>query len=455
MFLRGGLQGMNFHHNSRPVHRVATDSLRLSSLQVQRNPKKQVEKAAKFLAEFGQTPLIYAAPGGEILHGEEYWLALKASGAAEVDVVFINDKSAVELKAIRLALHRIPEDARWNDENVRVVLEEIETAGIDLDLTGFDPPEVDNYLNLDPPHSNVDETCADIPAVEKYGVSTLGVIWCLGKHRLGCGRATDLEFVRRVFGDQPVNMSFIDPPYSIPAQGFISGKGRNRHRKLVQSSGEITDDQYFLLLRDALAVLQKLSCSSALIFSCTDWRHVMEMLVAGRACGLPLYQIIAWIKSNGSIGGLYRNRYELICVFRAGQESPLDNVELGKRGRHRTNVWQHYGGMPSFGKGRDALLEPLPTVKPVAMIADALRDCTKRNDVVADTFAGSGSALMAAEETGRHFRGVEFDPLYVDVAVRRWQNVTGREAVSLATGEPFNSIRQRLISPPTGPEHGS
>jgi DNA methylase len=445
---------MGFRHNSRTVQRVSVDTLRLSPRQVQWNPKKQVEKAAKFLAEFGQTTLIYAAPGGEILHGEEYWLALKASGAAEVDVVFINDKTAVELKAIRLALHRIPEDARWNDENVRVVLEEIETSGIDLDLTGFDPPEVDNYLNLDLPHSNVDETCADIPAVEKYEVSTLGVIWCLGKHRLGCGSATDLEFVRRVFGDQPVNMSFIDPPYNIPAQGFINGKGRSR-RKLVQSSGGLTDDQYFLLLRDALAVVQNLSRSNGLIFSCTDWRYVMEMLVAGRASGLPLYQIIAWIKSNGSMGGIYRNRYELICVFRAGQESPLDNVELGKRGRNRTNVWQHYGGMSSFGEGQDALLEPLPTVKPVAMIADALRDCTKRRDIVADTFAGSGSTLMAAEETGRHFRGVELDPLYVDVAVRRWQNLTGREAVSLATGEPFNSVRQRLISSPTVPGHGT
>jgi DNA modification methylase len=446
---------MGFHRNSRTVQLVSINTLHLPTRQVQWNPKKQVEKATKFLAEFGQTALVYAAPDGEILCGEEFWLALKASGAAEIDVVFINDKSPVELKAIRLALHRIPEDARWNDQNVRVVLEEIETSGIDLDLTGFDPPEIDNYLNLDLPSSNVAETCADIPTVEKHGVSTLGLIWRLGEHQLGCGSATNLEFVRRVFGDQPVNMSFIDPPYNIPVHGFISGKGRNRHREFVQGSGELTDDQYFLLLRDAFAVLQSLSSANALIFSCIDWRHALEMLVAARACGLSLYQIIAWIKANGGMGGIYRNQHELICVFRAGQESPLDNVELGKRGRNRTNVWQHYGGMSSFGKGRDELLELHPTVKPVAMIADALRDCTKRRHVVADTFAGSGSTLMAAEETGRHFRGVELDPLYVDVAVRRWQNLTGREAVSLATGEPFNSVRQRLLPPPMEPGHGS
>jgi hypothetical protein len=237
--------------------------------------------------------------------------------------------------------------------------------------------------------------------------------------------------------------------------GFISGKGRNRHRAFVQGSGELTDDQYFFLLRDAFAVLQSQSSANALIFSCIDWSRIMEMLVAARTCGLPLYQIVAWINSNGGMGGIYRNQHELICIFRAGKGSPLDNVELGKRGRNRTNVWQHYGGMSSFGNGRDERLGLHPTAKPVAMIADALRDCTKRCDVVADTFAGSGSTLMAAEETGRHFRGVELDPLYVDVAVRRWQNLTGREAVSFATGEPFKSVRQRLISPHTGPGHGT
>ncbi len=439
--------------NSRMLERVSIDVLRLPKLQVRWNPKKQVEKAAKFLAKFGQTPLIYAASDGEILYGEEFFLALKESGAAEIDVVFIHDKSTVELKAIRLALHRIPEDARWNDQNVRLVLDEIETSGIELDLTGFDPPEIDNFLDLDLPRSNVVEGGTDVP-VEKQAVSAAGSIWLLGEHQLGCGNATDLEFVRGVFGGRPVNVSFIDPPYNIPVHGFISGKGRNRHREFVQGSGELTDDQYFFLLRDAFAVLQRLSCADALIFSCIDWRHLLEMLVAARACGLPLYQIITWIKANGGMGGIYRNQHELICVFRAGQEGPLDNVELGKRGRNRTNVWQHYGGMSSFGKGRDELLGVHPTVKPVAMIADALRDCTKRGGVVADTFAGSGSTLLAAQETGRHFCGVELDPLYVDVAVRRWQNVTGREAVLLATGEPFNAVRQRLLFPPREPGHG-
>ena len=180
----------------------------------------------------------------------------------------------------------------------------------------------------------------------------------------------------------------------------------------------------------------------------------MEMTVAGRACGMPLYQIVTWVKSNAGMGGIYRNQSEFICVFRAGEDAPLDNVELGRRGRNRTNVW-NYPGMSSFGKERDGLLGLHPTVKPVAMIADALRDVTKRGDVVLDTFSGSGSTLMAAEETGRICCSVELDPLYVDVAIRRWQNATGKDAVLLETGEPFNALAQWRLAAPSEATHGA
>lgn len=442
---------MSFRPNSRAVQRVPIDSLRLAQLAVQRNPKKQVEKAAKFVAEFDQVPLIYAGPDGEILFGEEFWLALKQAGASEVDAIFINNKSPAELATIRLALHRIPEDARWDDHNVRVVLGEIENCGIDLDLSGFDPPEIDGLLNLDLPRANTTETGFEVPEVESTPVSELGMIWQLGEHRLGCGSATDLELVRQVCGGNVVKMSFIDPPYNEPTQRFKSGGGRGRRREQVQG-GKRSDEEYFARLRNVFAVLQSLS--NPLIFACVDWSHITEMLVAGRACGLSLSQIVCWIKSNGRTGGLYKNQHELICVFRSGHDQSQNNVELGKRGRVRTNVWQHYE-VPSFGKIRGKRRGLRPTGKPVAMIADAVRDCTKRGDLIADTFAGCGGTLMAAEETGRCFRGVERDPLYVDVAVRRWQILTGRDAVSVGTGEPFNAARRRLLTAPMEPNHGS
>jgi DNA modification methylase len=435
------------------VQRVPIDTLRLPSSAVLQHPKKQVEKAQKFLAAFDQIPAVLAAPNGEILFWEEIWLALKANGATEVDVVTVNDKSPEELKAIRLALHRIPLDAKWDDENVRLVLEELALVDFDLDLTGFDAPEIDNYLNLDLPKANVEETGTDIPPVGTDPVSMPGSIWGLGKHRIGCGSATDLAFVLRVLNGQTAAACFVDPPYNIKVDGFISGKGRHQHREFVQGAGELSDDKYFGLLRNSLSVLKACCSSTALIYVCIDWRHVMEMTVAGRSCGMPLYQIVTWVKSNAGMGGIYRNQSEFICVFRAGEDAPLDNVELGRRGRNRTNVW-NYPGMSSFGKERDSLLGLHPTVKPVAMIADALRDVTKRGDVVLDSFLGSGSTLMAAEETGRICCGAELDPLYVDVAIRRWQDATGKDALLLETGESFNALAQRRLAAPSEATHG-
>jgi DNA modification methylase len=445
---------MQFSRNSRMVQRVPTDTLRLPALPVQHNPKKQVEKAKKFLAQFDQVPLVYAGADGEILFGEEIWLACKETGVPDVDAIIISDKSSAELKAIRLALHRLPADARWIDHNVQIVLTELETAGLDLDLTAFDPPEIDSFLNLDLPKANVEESGSDIPPLEISAISKLGSIWKCGEHRIGCGSATDLPFVQQVLGDCRAGVCFTDPPYNLKIHGVVGGKGRYRRREFVQGSGELSPEEHFALLRDAFLVAKACCTESALIYACIDWRHVMDMLVAGRASGLPLYQIIAWVKSNGGMGGIYRNQHELICVFNAGGDNPLDNVELGKRGRNRTNVWS-YPGMSAFGKDRNELLALHPTVKPVAMIADALRDCTKRGDVVLDCFLGSGATLMAADETGRIFRGVDLDPLYVDVAVRRWEKATGREAISLETGEPFDAVRQRLLMAPTEREHGA
>ena len=439
--------------NSRVIQRVPLNTLRLPDLVIKRHPKKQVEKAQRFLAAHDQIPLVYACPDGEILFGEEIWLALNANGATDVDAVIVNGKSPDELKVIRLVLHRIPLDAKWDDENVRLVLEELIRVDFDLDLTGFDAPEIDNYLNLDLPKANVEETGTDIPPVDTNPVSTPGSIWELGKHRIGCGSATDLAFARRVLNGQTAAACFTDPPYNIKVAGFISGKGRHRHREFVQGAGELSEDKYFGLLRNSLSVLKACCSPAALIYVCIDWRHVMEMTVAGRACGMPLYQIVTWVKSNAGMGGIYRNQSEFICVFRAGEDAPLDNVELGRRGRNRTNVW-NYPGMSSFGKERDGLLGLHPTVKPVAMIADALRDVTKRGDVVLDTFSGSGSTLMAAEETGRICCSVELDPLYVDVAIRRWQNATGKDAVLLETGEPFNALAQRRLAAPSEVTHG-
>jgi hypothetical protein len=435
--------------NSLAVQRVPIDSLNSLEPPVRRHPEKQVAKLRKSVQIFGQVVPILVTPEYQIVDHELVWRAMKENGATHVDVIVVADKSPAEIKALRLMLNRSAIDAVWDDENLRRVLEELTEFSFDLELTGFDPAEIDCHLNLDLPEANVEENASDIPPVETKAVSTRAMIWAAGPHRVGCGDATDLGFVKHVLGSHLAHVSFIDPPYNIPVHGFISGKGRNKHREFVAGAGELTSEEFFAFLQTSLNVLKTCSAPAALVYACIDWRHVMEMTVAGRACEMPLYQIITWVKSNAGMGGVYRNASEFITVFRVGKETPLDNVELGRRGRNRTNVW-NYPSMSAFGKQRDSLLALHPTVKPVAMIADALRDVTRRGEVVLDTFLGSGTSLIAAQETGRVCCGVELDPLYVDVAIRRWQNITGREATNLETGETFNRSAQRLLESPSG-----
>lgn len=444
--IRGPLPILRSNHLG--VHRVPINSLKPIEPVLRRHPKKQMEVLQRGLERFGQIIPIPVTPESQIIDLELVWRALKANGASHVDVTFVHDRSPAEVKALRLALNRTAQDAVWDDQNLRAVLEELISIDFELDLTGFPAPEIDQRLNLDLPQANVEENGSDIPYVEEIAISAPGTIWVLGKHRIGCGDATDPIFVNRVLDGRLADVCFIDAPYNLKVNGFISGKGKLRHREFVQGAGELTDDAFFDFLRQSLEVLRTSSRPQALIYSCIDWRHVTEMNVAARLCGMPLYNICVWVKPNGGMGGIYRNAHEFVCVYLAGAARPLDNVELGRHGRNRTNVWSSYGGMSSFGKDRDELLGSHPTVKPVAMIGDALRDVTKRGGLVLDTFLGSGSTLMAAHETGRICCGVELDPLYVDLAVRRWQNATGRDAISVETGETFNAtVRRRLAAP--------
>jgi DNA modification methylase len=440
--------------NALAVQHIPIDSVRPSDAPLRRHPADELEKIRRSFEEFGVVKPLLVTPSGMIVDGEARWQVLKSSGASYIDVIVIAGRSSAEIKALRLALNRIGEDAKWDSINLRVALEVLAAEKFDLDLTGFDVPEIDYYLNLDAPQANVEENGSDIPLVEATAISTPGMIWALGDHRVGCGSATDLAFVSRLLSGRTANVCFVDPPYNIPVDGFITGKGRHRHREFVQGAGELSTDGYFTLLRDSLLVLKECCVPTALVYACIDWRHVTEMTVAGRACDMPLYTICVWTKTNGGMGGIYRNAHEFVCVFRAGADQPLDNVELGRHGRNRTTVWS-YPGMSSFGKERDELLSSHPTVKPVAMIADVLRDVTKRGQVVLDTFLGSGSSLIGAQETGRICCGVELDPLYVDVTIRRWQNATGRDAVLVDTGEAFNNVAQRLLAAPSEANDGT
>ena len=402
--------------------------------------RQQRRKIRSLIEHIGtQVVPVIVTPDLIIIDGHAVWETMRELGASEIYVAILENQTPAEIKALRLAINRIPEDTRWHKPRLRAEIGDLIELAFDLELTGFDAAEIDFIMHLDVPGANVIEEEGAIPPLRDDAVAQLGDIFQLGPHRIGCGNAHDYAFVERVRGGRLADVCFIDPPYNVKIPGFVSGKGRARHRDFVQGVGELSSEEFFEFLKKSLDVLKAASSQRALIYACMDWRHILELTAAGRVLELPLINVCVWIKPNGGMGTLYRSRHELVCVFKSGGEPHSNNVELGRFGRNRTNVWD-YAGMSSFGCEREELLALHPTVKPVALIADALRDVSKRGDIVLDTFLGSGSTVIAAEETGRTCYGVELDPGYVDVSIRRWQQTTGRDAVHAATGRCFDDL---------------
>ena len=233
-------------------------------------------------------------------------------------------------------------------------------------------------------------------------------------------------------------MVFTDPPYNVPVNGHVRSGNGGDHREFAMASGEMSDAEFRAFLADVMALLLGQLVDGGIAMVCMDWRHIEELIAAGKACGFELINLCVWNKTNGGMGSLYRSKHELIATFKKPGARHVNNVELGRHGRNRTNVWD-YAGVNTFGAGREADLVDHPTVKPTALVADALMDVSHRGDIVLDSFGGSGATLLAAEKTGRRARLIELDPLYVDVAIRRWQEMTGKEAVLSGSDETFNA----------------
>lgn len=234
-------------------------------------------------------------------------------------------------------------------------------------------------------------------------------------------------------------MVFTDPPYNVPVAGHVSGLGRAQHTEFAMASGEMAGDDFQVFLERAFDRLAMHSDDGSIHFVCMDWRHMAEIVAAGQSVYSELKNVCVWDKGHGGMGSLYRSQHELVFVFKAGKRRHRNNVDLGRFGRTRTNVWR-YPGLSSFGSGRDETLAMHPTVKPVAMVADAMLDCSKRKDIVLDPFCGSGTTILAAEKTGRTACAIEFEPKYVDTAIERWEKLTGEKALLDGTDWTFDDI---------------
>ena len=405
--------------------------------------KRQIRQIADSIETFGWTNPILVDGSGGVIAGHGRIEAAKLLGIEKVPTIRLEDLTEAEIRAYVIADNRLAENAGWDRELLAIELQGLIELDIEFDITitGFEMPEIDiliGELNA----AGEDDAGDEVPAIgEGPPVTRPGDIWSIGKHRLICGDSTDPDTYARLLDGAVAQMVFTDPPYNVPIDGHVSGLGKVKHREFAMAAGEMTQDQFTAFLATAFVNLAGHSADGAIHFICMDWRHMGEVIAAGRDAYTELKNLCVWAKTNGGMGSLYRSQHELVFVFKAGTAPHINNVELGKHGRYRTNVW-NYPGINSFGRDRDSELALHPTVKPVALVADAILDCSKRGGIVLDAFAGSGTTLVAAEKTGRRGFGIEIDPRYCDVIVRRMNALANIDAIHAATGRPFAEIER-------------
>ena len=412
-------------HPELTVKYLPLSALRPDPTNARTHPKRQVQQIADSIEAFGfNNPIIVDEDCG-VIAGHGRLLAAKKLGLATAPTVAVLHLSAVQKRALRLADNKIAQNAGWDLELLKVELEALVDVDLnfDLSLTGFSTGEIDTLIAEGPAAADPDDDL--IPALATTPRTALGDIWILGDHRVGCGDCRDPAFLRSVMGvDTVADAAFLDPPYNVRINGHANADGR--HREFAMASGEMSQSQFETFLKATLGVCSAASRDGAVHFVCMDWRHLNELQMAGDAAYGKLLNICVWNKSNAGMGSLYRSKHELIFVYRVGDAGHFNAVELGKHGRNRTNVWD-YASVNSFKGSRREDLALHPTVKPVGMVADAIKDVTRRGDVVLDSFLGSGTTLIACERTGRHFRGMDIDPAYVDLAVERCVAMTNRK----------------------------
>jgi DNA modification methylase len=409
-----------------------------------RHSKKQIRQIAESIKAFGFNVPILIDRHGDIIAGHGRWLACRDLDFTEVPTLCLDHLTPAQARAFMIADNRLTEIAVWDDRLLAQQLKELTLVGLDFDIevTGFEMGEIDlRIASLDDPAQAEADPADVVPEIPATPLSKLGDMWLLHRHRLLCGSALDSAVFAALMGEERAATAFIDPPYNVRIDGHAGGLGAIHHRPFPMASGEMDRSQFTAFLGQAFRNLTAFSIDGSIHFVCMDWRHVEELLAAGREAYGELKNICVWVKDNAGMGSFYRSRHELVCVFKCGRNGHRNNIQLGQFGRNRSNVW-HYPGANSFTRSSEEgnLLALHPTVKPVAMVADAILDCSARGDIVLDTFLGSGTTLVAAERTGRRCHGMELDPAYVDTSVRRWQKLTGGSARHAASGRSFDDL---------------
>jgi DNA modification methylase len=408
--------------------------------------RRQIRKIARSIQAYGFCVPVLLHRQDHVLAGHGRILACQALGWREVPTINLAHLSPTQARAFMIADNRLTDMSIWDEQLLGQQLKELAEVHLEfrLDATGFEVGEIDLLIEgISPaPLEGADDPgdrLPDLPATRP--VSQLGDLWLLDRHRLWCGNALEEDTYPTLMAHRQAAMVFTDPPYNVPIAGHASGLGQVVHQNFAMASGELSEAEFLTFLTQTCRLLAQASVDGALIYVCMDWRHLGELLAAGRAAALVLKNLCVWDKETGGMGSFYRSQHELVLVWKSGTLPHQNNIQLGQYGRNRTNVWR-YPGIHSFAGGKDEgnLLALHPTVKPVALVADALLDASQRGDVILDAFLGSGTTLIAAERTGRICYGVELDPRYVDTAIRRWQTWTGQQARHARSGRVFDDL---------------
>jgi DNA modification methylase len=416
------------------IEQIALSDLIPWTRNARTHSKKQIRQLAGSIETFGFTNPVLIDEQRRILAGHGRVEAARLLGWESVPCLRLDHMSETEKRAYVLADNKLALNAGWDEELLAAELGVLLSADLDFDLsiTGFSLPEIDGLLESVAPEEPGDPADDALPGEAPARVRP-GDIWQLGPHRLICGDALNAQLVADLMAGQKARMVFSDPPYNVKIDGHVGNSGKIQHREFAMASGEMTRSEFTRFLESAFRNLADHSLEGSIHFLCMDWRHMQEMLTAGQAVYDELKNLIVWAKDNGGMGTFYRSRHELIFAFKKGTEPHVNTFELGQHGRYRTNVWE-YRGANSRHAGRMEELALHPTVKPVQMIADAIRDVSGRGEIVLDLFGGSGSTLIAAQKTGRRGYLCELDPVYCDRILARWEAYAKDEAEQLLCG---------------------
>lgn len=406
--------------------------------------KGQIMALSSMIKAVGFNSAIMVDGEGRILAGHARYAAALQLGMTHVPVIVLDALTEAQKRAFMLGDNQLATLSGWDRgilaEDFAYLNGELPSLGITFADLGFAVGEV-NAISEDRGNILGGDPADALPKPAKVTVSETGQIWNLGPlgHRVLCGDARSVDEVLRLLAGALAAMCFVDKPYNVPVDGHIQGNGGIQHDEFAMASGEMSPAEFRAFAKVTDEVIRACMKEGGLIYSCIDWRSLPLFMEVGLEVFGSILNVIVWNKTNAGQGSFYRSQHELIALFKVGEGAHTNAIELGKHGRNRSNVWT-YPGANTFRKGRMADLAAHPTVKPVAMVADAIRDCTLPGEIVLDTFLGSGTTLLAAEKVGRRCMGLEIEPKFVDVAIRRWQDFTGLDAICAETGRTFDEI---------------